>query len=64
MLALVDVIWLVFYNIDYSSSLHLSLGIMCCGVLCFGISFIYSRLARASVDKNDDEQVPAEDVEQ
>jgi hypothetical protein len=47
-LALVDVVALVLCEIDYSSSIQLSLGVIVCGLLCFGISFLYSRLAQSA----------------
>lgn len=46
-LSLVDVVSLVLFNIDYGNSLQLAGGIVLCGVLCFVISFLYSRLSRA-----------------
>ena len=45
-LSLVDVVSLVLFNIDYGNSLQLAGGIVLCGVLCFVISFIYSRLSK------------------
>ena len=45
-LSLVDVVSLVLFNIDYGNSLQLAGGIVLCGILCFVISFIYSRLSK------------------
>lgn len=45
-LSLVDVVSLVRFNIDYGNSLQLAGGIVLCGVLCFVISFLYSRLSK------------------
>ena len=45
-LSLVDVVGLVLFNIDYDNSLQFAGGIVLCGVLCFVISFIYSRLSK------------------
>lgn len=45
-LSLVDVVSLVLFNIDYGNSLQLAGGIVLCGVLCFVISFLYSRLSK------------------
>lgn len=45
-LSLMDVVSLVLFNIDYGNSLQLAGGIILCGVLCFVISFIYSRLSK------------------
>ena len=45
-LSLVDVVSLVLFNIDYGNSLQLAGGIVLCGILCFVISFLYSRLSK------------------
>lgn len=45
-LSLLDVVWLVLFNIDYSNSLQLAGGIILCGGLCFVISFIYSKISK------------------
>ena len=45
-LSLVDVVSLVLFNIDYGNSLQFAGGIVLCGVLCFVISFLYSRLSK------------------
>jgi hypothetical protein len=51
-LSLVDVVSLVLFRIDFSDSLQLAGGIVLCGVLCFVISFIYSRISRTSWNKD------------
>lgn len=47
-LSLLDVVCLILFNVDYSDSLKLAGGIVLCGVLCFVISFIYSRISKAA----------------
>ena len=52
-LSLLDVVCLVLFNVDYSDSLKLAGGIVLCGILCFVISFIYSRLSKAAAQKRE-----------
>jgi uncharacterized membrane protein len=59
-LSLVDVVTLVLFNIDYSDSLQFSLGIILCGALCFGISFLYSKLSKTMPAQPAAEATPAE----
>lgn len=47
-LSLVDVVSLVLFNVDYSDSLQFAGGIVLCGALCFVISFIYSKISKAT----------------
>lgn len=54
-LSLVDVGTLIFFNIDLSDSLQFSLGVVLCGLLCFAISFIYSKIAKSASDDNNPE---------
>lgn len=52
-LSLLDVVSLVLFNVDYSDSLKLAGGIVLCGILCFVISFIYSKISKAASQKRD-----------
>lgn len=42
----INVISIVFSNVEWSNSLQLSFGIILCGLLCFGISFIYYKVSK------------------
>lgn len=42
----INVISIVFSNVEWSNSLQLSFGIIICGLLCFGISFIYYKVSK------------------
>jgi xanthine/uracil permease len=53
-LSLVDVASLVLFNIDYSNSIQFAGGIILCGVLCFAISFIYSKISKTVANLSDE----------
>lgn len=55
-LSLVDVVCLVLFNIDFSDSLQLAGGIVLCGALCFVISFLYSRLSKSALAKQEGQE--------
>ena len=48
---MIAVIKLVLLDISYENNLYRPLGFFIAGVLCFGISFIYSKLEKQVVDK-------------
>ena len=51
-LSLISSVSLVFFSVSFDSTLQVAGGIILCGLLCFGISFIYSKASKALEQNN------------
>lgn len=65
-LSILDVVSLVLFSIDYDNSLQFAGGVILCGILCFVISFIYSKISKtvetAQIGEPKIEQIESHDV--